>query len=175
MSELTHDVIRMPLGVGESVAKQEDADQRFARLDALTEAARAYERQSDEPSLAVWLQDAMLAGRDDLDPEGGRGKVTIGTIHAVKGLEWKVVVAAGFEGRVIPSSYARTPEAIEEERRMAYVLITRATRVLILSYALMRDGCSSGPSRFIREALQAPAGAAEGAPTAGRHPAPNTA
>ena len=175
VSELTHDVIRMPLGVGESVAKQEDADQRFARLDALTEAARTYERQSDEPSLAVWLQDAMLAGRDDLDPEGGRGKVTIGTIHAVKGLEWKVVVAAGFEGRVIPSSYARTPEAIEEERRMAYVLITRATRVLILSYALMRDGCSSGPSRFIREALQAPADTAEGAPAAGRHPAPNTA
>ena len=175
VSELTHDVIRMPLGVAEFVAKQEDVDQRFARLDALREAARTYERQSDEPSLAVWLQDAMLAGRDDLDAEGGRGKVALGTIHAIKGLEWMVVIAAGFEGGLIPSSWARTPEAVEEERRMAYVLITRAARVLILSYALMRDGRSSGPSRFIREALQAPADTAEGAPMAGRRPAPNTA
>ncbi len=172
VSELTHQVIRMPLGVGEWVAGQEDTDQRFARLDALREAARTYERQTDEPTLAVWLADAMLAGRDDLDPESGRGKVALATIHAVKGLEWKVVIAAGFEGRVIPSAYARTPEAIEEERRMAYVLITRAARLLILSYALSRDGRDSGPSRFIREALQAPAEAAD---PASAHPAPNTA
>ena len=139
------------------------------------EAARTYERQSEEPALAVWLQDAMLAGREDLDPEGGRGKVTIGTIHAVKGLEWTVVIAAGFEGRVIPSSWARTPEAIEEERRMAYVLITRATRILILSYALVRQGRSSGPSRFIREALQDTATAGKRVPATSRHPSPNTA
>jgi ATP-dependent DNA helicase UvrD/PcrA len=171
VSELVHDVIRMPLGVSEFVADQEDADQQFARLDALREAARTYERQADEPSLAVWLQDAMLAGRDDLDPEGSRGKVTIGTIHAVKGLEWKVVIAAGFEGGMIPSSYSRTPEAEEEERRMAYVLITRATRVLIISYALMREGRKSGPSRFIREALHA---SGNGTPES-RPPTPNTA
>jgi len=172
VSELTHEVIRMPLGVGEWVAGQEDTDACFARLDALREAARTYERQSEEPSLAVWLQDAMLAGRDDLDGEGGRGKVALATIHAVKGLEWRVVIAAGLEGRVIPSAYARTPEAIEEERRMAYVLITRAARLLILSYALTRYGRDSGPSRFIREALQAPAEATD---PASAHPAPNTA
>ena len=175
VSELTHEVIRMPLGIAEYVAKQQDADQRFARLDALREAARTYERQSEEPSLALWLQDAMLAGRDDLDPESGRGKVSLATIHAVKGLEWKIVIAAGFEGRVIPSSYARTTEAIEEERRMAYVLITRATTVLILSYAEMRDERHSGPSRFIREALQEPADTTDATRAAARRPAPNTA
>lgn len=175
VSELTYQVIRMPLGIAEFVASKQDADQRFARLDALVEAARTYERQSEEPALAVWLQDAMLAGREDLDPEGGRGRVTIGTIHAVKGLEWTVVIAAGFEGRVIPSSWARTPEAIEEERRMAYVLITRATRILILSYALVRQGRSSGPSRFIREALQETATAGKRVPATSWHPSPNTA
>ena len=175
VSELTYQVIRMPLGIAEFVASKQDADQRFARLDALVEAARTYERQSEEPALAVWLQDAMLAGRDDLDPEGGRGRVTIGTIHAVKGLEWMVVIAAGFEGRVLPSSWARTPEAIEEERRMAYVLITRATRILILSYALVRQGRSSGPSRFIREALQEPADVAKGVPATSWHRSPNSA
>lgn len=174
VSELTHEVIRMPHGVAEFVANRENADQRFARLDALTDAARAYERQSDQPTLAVWLGDTLLAGRDDLDPEGGQGKVSIGTIHAVKGLEWKIVIAAGFEAGVIPSKWARTPEAIEEERRMAYVLITRATRILILSYALMRGGRRSGPSRFIREARQALIEMAADA-AAVRHAEPNTA
>jgi ATP-dependent DNA helicase UvrD/PcrA len=175
VSELTRQMIRMPLGIAEFVARKEDAEQRFARLDALVEAARTYERQSEEPALAAWLQDTMLAGREDLDPDNGRGRVTIGTIHAVKGLEWKVVVAAGFEGGVIPSSWARTPEAIEEERRMAFVLITRATRILIFSYALMRQGRSSGPSRFIREALQEPGDVARNVAASSWHPAPNTA
>ncbi len=155
VSELTHDVIRMPLGVADSLArKEEDADQRFARLQALREAARTYERQTDDPSLAGWLQDATLAGRDDLShAESDRGRVTLGTIHAVKGLEWAIVIAAGFERGQIPSVYARTPAALEEERRMAFVLFTRAIRELILSYAMVRDGRPSGPSRFISEAL----------------------
>jgi DNA helicase II / ATP-dependent DNA helicase PcrA len=159
VSELAHDVIRMPLGVADSLTREdEDADeQRFARLEALREAARSYERQTDDPSLAGWLQDATLAGRDDLSQtEGDRGRVTLGTIHAVKGLQWGIVIAAGFERQLIPSHYARTPSALEEERRMAFVLFTRAKRVLILSYANVREGRRAGPSRFIAEALSPP-------------------
>ncbi len=163
VSELTHYVIRMPLGVADSLTREdEDAEQRFARLEALGQAARTYERQTDDPSLAGWLQDATLAGRDDLSrAESDRGRVTLGTIHAVKGLEWDIVIAAGFERRLMPSFYTRTPAALEEERRMAFVLFTRAMKELILSYAITREGQPSGPSRFISEALKPPADAAE--------------
>jgi DNA helicase-2/ATP-dependent DNA helicase PcrA len=154
VSDLTHDVIRMPLGVADSLASADRTEHRFERLEALCEAARTYERQTDEPSLAGWLADVMLAGRDDLSAAASeRGRVTLGTIHAIKGLEWLIVIGAGFEGKVIPSYRARTPEEIEEERRMAYVLMTRAIRVLIFSYALRRNGRQSGPSPFISEAI----------------------
>jgi DNA helicase-2/ATP-dependent DNA helicase PcrA len=140
--------------VADSLGETEDSEQRFGRLDALVEAARTYERQTEDPTLAGWLQDVLLAGRDDLSgPDSKRGRVTIGTIHAVKGLEWPIVIGAGFEGRVIPSYRANTQEEVEEERRMAYVLMTRAARILVLSYALSREGRHSGPSRFIAEAL----------------------
>jgi DNA helicase-2/ATP-dependent DNA helicase PcrA len=157
VSALAHDVIRMPLGVADSLAaseESEESERRFGRLDALVEAARTYERQTEDPTLAGWLHDVLLAGRDDLSGPGNkRGRVTIGTIHAVKGLEWPIVIGAGLEGRVIPSYWANTKEAVEEERRMAYVLLTRAARILVLSYALSREGRHSGPSRFISEAL----------------------
>jgi DNA helicase II / ATP-dependent DNA helicase PcrA len=158
VSELTHDVIRMPLGVADSLGgEEEDTEQRFARLGALQETARTYERQTDAPTLAGWLQDATLAGRDDLShADSSRGRATLGTIHAVKGLEWPIVIAAGCERQLMPSYYARTPAALEEERRMAFVLFTRAIRELILSYAIVRKGRPSGPSRFIAEALRPP-------------------
>jgi DNA helicase-2/ATP-dependent DNA helicase PcrA len=177
VSELTHEVIRMPLGVADSLAREDDGEQRFARLEALREAARTYERQTDNPTLAGWLQDATLAGRDDLShPESDRGRVTLGTIHAIKGLEWAIVIAAGFDRRLIPSFYARTPAALEEERRMAFVLFTRTIKELTLSYAATREGRPSGPSRFISEALKPPGDELEQPPrtSTARAPALNT-
>ncbi len=95
-----------------------------------------------------------LAGRDDLSAASSDGgRVTIGTLHAIKGLEWEIVIGAGIEGKVLPSFFAQTDPELEEERRMAYVLFTRAKRLLILSYSLRRNGRASGPSRFIAEAL----------------------
>jgi DNA helicase-2/ATP-dependent DNA helicase PcrA len=174
VSDLTYDVIRMRFGVAESLVDLDDAEQRFARLEALREAACTYERQTDIPSLAGWLQDAMLAGRDDLEAEGENGRVSLGTIHAFKGLERPIVIGAGFEGRTLPSYRAQTEDAMEEERRVAYVLITRATRVLILSYAMTRDGRVSGPSPFISQALSqgacsVPSGAPKGRASEIRH------
>ncbi len=154
VSEITYEVIRMPCGIAESLIDQDDGEQHFARLEALCEAAKAYERQAEAPSLANWLQEAILAGRDDLEAEEGRSRVTLATIHSVKGLEWPVVFAAGFEGRVIPSVRARTKRAVEEERRVAYVLLTRCVAVLIFSYSMNREGRPSGPSPFIAEALE---------------------
>jgi DNA helicase-2/ATP-dependent DNA helicase PcrA len=153
VSEITYDVIRMPLGVAESLLAGENSEQQFSRLEALREAAETYERQTDVPTLAGWLQDVVLAGRADVDAQNKGGRVTLSTIHSVKGLEWQVVIAAGFEGGTFPSYRARTKRAIEEERRVAYVLFTRPSRVLILSYAMSREGRRSGPSPFIAQAL----------------------
>ena len=153
VAELTRDMIRMPQGVGDSLAKSQDAEQRFARLEALEEVASTYERQTDDPSLAGWLQDTMLAGREDLETDKGRGRASLGTIHGTKGLEWPVVFAAGFEYGIIPSYRAQTQADVEEERRMAYVLFTRTLRTLILCYAQERGRYRSGPSQFIGEAL----------------------
>ena len=154
VSALTYDVIHMPLGVTEALANSTDGERRVARLEALCEAAQTYERQAEEATLAGWLADVMLAGRDDLSATSSDGgRVTLGTFHAIKGLEWPIVIGAGFDRKVIPSYRAHTPGEIEEERRMGYVLFTRAKRVLILSYALRRNGRQSGPSRFIAEAL----------------------
>lgn len=154
VSALTYDVIHMPNGVAEAFANDGDSERRIGRLDALCEAAQTYERQADEPTLAGWLADVTLAGRDDLSAASSDGgRVTIGTLHAIKGLEWEIVIGAGIEGKVLPSFFAQTDPELEEERRMAYVLFTRAKRLLILSYSLRRNGRASGPSRFIAEAL----------------------
>jgi DNA helicase-2/ATP-dependent DNA helicase PcrA len=158
VSSLTYDVIHMPLGVAEAFASDRETERCVARLDALCEAAETYERQADEPSLAAWLTDVVLAGRDDLSAatsDGGR--VTIGTFHSVKGLEWEIVFGAGIEGRICPSIFAVTDDEIEEERRMVYVLYTRAKRILILSYAQRRNSRQSGPSPFIAESRPKPA------------------
>lgn len=158
VSALTYDVIHMPLGVAEAFAADRENERCVARLDALCDAAETYERQADEPTLAGWLTDVVLAGRDDLSAatsDGGR--VTIGTFHSVKGLEWEIVFGAGIEGRICPSIYAVTDDEIEEERRMVYVLFTRAKRILILSYAVRRNRRQSGPSPFYGEALPKPA------------------
>jgi len=154
VSELTHDVIHMPSGVAEAFANSKDSERRVARLEALVEAAQTYERQAEEPRLAGWLSDVMLAGRDDLSAASSDGgRVTIGTFHAIKGLEWEIVFGAGIEGRVLPSYWAHTDEEIEEERRMFYVLITRTKRELRLSYSRRRNGRQSGPSPFIGQSL----------------------
>ncbi len=154
ISSLVHDVIHMPLGVADAVAKADDAEQRMGRLRTLPEAASTFERQHDNPTLEGWLQDAMLAGRDDrAGPDGQRGRVTLGTIHATKGLEFDVVFGAGMEGRILPSFWAGTRAGIEEERRIAYVLLTRSKRWAIFCYSLIRDGRQSGPSLFISEAI----------------------
>jgi DNA helicase II / ATP-dependent DNA helicase PcrA len=158
VSSLTQEVIRMPNGPADMLARTSDEqDQRMERLDALREAARTYERQHGRPTLQQWLQDAALAGQEDLvDPKEGQGKVTLGTIHAVKGLEWPTVIGAGIEDLIIPSHHADTHERLEEERRMAHVLCSRAMRVLVISFSLTRNGRPSGPSPFITEAVGSP-------------------
>ncbi len=96
---------------------------------------------------------------DDLD-ERAAGQhepvlaaVTLATLHSAKGLEWESVYIVGVSEGLVPISYARTPDAIDEERRLLYVGITRARRRLRLSWARAQPGRSTqrSPSRFLGE------------------------
>jgi len=77
--------------------------------------------------------------------------VTLTSLHSAKGLEWDAVFVVGLVEGVLPTSYAKTPDAVEEERRLLYVGITRARQWLALSYAVSRapGGRQRRPSRFL--------------------------
>ena len=104
------------------------------------------------PALIEWL-----ALRSDLDSLGGQTHaVTMMTIHSAKGLEFPVVFVAGMEEGIFPhASYDGDEASVEEERRLAYVAITRARRRLYLTHATTRRTYGSvqanAPSRFLRE------------------------
>ncbi len=77
--------------------------------------------------------------------------VTLASLHSAKGLEWDAVFLVGLSEGTLPVSYARTPDALEEERRLLYVGITRARQWLWLSYSASRTpgGRQRRPSRFL--------------------------
>ncbi|KPI19180.1 HRDC domain protein [Actinobacteria bacterium OV450] len=101
--------------------------------------------------------------------------VTLASLHAAKGLEWDAVFLAGLTDGMIPITYAKTDEQVEEERRLLYVGVTRARHHLTLSWALSRapgGRPSRRPSRFLnglRPGSAAPGGRA-GGPAAERTP-----
>jgi DNA helicase-2/ATP-dependent DNA helicase PcrA len=152
VSSLTQEVIHMPGGAADALARSRGEDeQTMERLEALRDAARTYERQHDQPTLQQWLQDAALAGQDLDRPDDGQGRFTLGSIHAIKGLEWPTVIGAGIEEGILPSHHADSIERLEEERRLFYVLVTRPRRVCVLCHSLTRNGRPSAPSQFLAE------------------------
>ena len=102
----------------------------------------------------------MLQMREQQDKQKGEEKVSLMTMHAAKGLEFETVFLAGVEDHIIP--HRRTIEenenALEEERRLFYVAITRAKVRLFISYAKQRKSGSeyihTSPSRFLEEISQ---------------------
>ncbi|WP_260482223.1 ATP-dependent helicase [Sphingomicrobium flavum] len=123
------------------------------RLDNLSELVRAMEEYD---SLEEFLEHVSLVMDNDRDPGGAR--VTIMTIHAAKGLEFPLVFLAGWEEGLFPSQRALDEGGIaslEEERRLAYVAITRARQRATILHAANRriygQWTSSIPSRFVEE------------------------
>jgi len=105
-------------------------------LEALASLAREYEALDASPSadgFAAWLTAALRS-----DDAGREDAVVVSTFHAAKGLEWPVVHLAGIEDGYVPSSYATTPDAEDEERRLLYVAVTRAQDELRLNWARSR-------------------------------------
>ena len=123
------------------------------RLENLAELTRAMEEYD---SLGAFLEHVSLVMDNDADRSGD--KVTIMTIHAAKGLEFPIVYLAGWEEGVFPSQRALDEggtASLEEERRLAYVAITRAREKATIIHAANRriygQWTSSIPSRFVAE------------------------
>lgn len=93
---------------------------------------------------------AMLGEFLSMVQSGTSSGVSLSTIHAAKGLEWKAVRLVGFNEGSIPSSYAVSKSEIEEERRMLYVAVTRAQDLLSISYARRFKKRPVQPSRFLK-------------------------
>ena len=114
-----------------------EAQVRLENLEELVGVAREYDATAEEPSVEEFLQQiALFSEQDQLRDE--QGLVTLMTLHNAKGLEFGTVFILGMEDGVFPHARAIEAGDLEEERRLAYVGITRAKRELYLTYARTR-------------------------------------
>jgi DNA helicase-2/ATP-dependent DNA helicase PcrA len=135
-----------------------ESQSRLENLEELLSVTKNFEEVNDDKSLVGFLTDlALVADIDKLDDEGKPAdSVVLMTLHSAKGLEFPVVFLIGLEEGVFPHSRSLMEEAeMEEERRLAYVGITRAEQDLYITNAQMRTlfGRTSmnAASRFINE------------------------
>ncbi len=133
--------------------KQDRSPEAPGRLDNLKELLRA---MGDFPTMAAFLEHIALVMENDDKAEGD--KVSLMTLHAAKGLEFDLVFLPGWEEGLFPSQRSLDEggaKALEEERRLAYVGITRARKLCVISHAANRriygNWTSSIPSRFLDE------------------------
>ena len=156
------------------------ARERWESLEALAQLAADFFAANPESGLDGLS--AELAVRSAIGHGPAMAGVTLASLHAAKGLEWQVVFLPGLTDGTVPIIYAQTDEAIEEERRLLYVGVTRARERLYLSWSLARTAGGRRvrkPSRFLAElipgrgAADRPAGAKNG--TSRRGPAAGAA
>ena len=139
---------------------EERHNEMFEEMQAEGEIAEGVElTAADLPivTLGDYLENVSLLSAVDVeDDEEGSNKIALMTVHSSKGLEFPYVFVAGLEENIFPSGgWMATESEVEEERRLFYVAMTRAKKVLQLSFAQtrMRNGKheSNQPSRFVRE------------------------
>ena len=139
------------------VNDEEDAQNRIDNIEELLSKITAYEEENDFPTLGQFLEEvALVADIDHLEEDDNR--VLLMTLHSAKGLEFSHVYLAGMEDGIFPSYMTITADdsaEMEEERRLAYVGITRAKDDLTLCYAKMRmvrgETQMNAVSRFVKE------------------------
>lgn len=126
----------------------------WERLDNLAELKRAIEEagHDDDEGLETFLTRAALIANIDRK-SADADTVKMMTVHTAKGMEFPTVFVCGMSEGNFPSRRSSGPEDIEEERRLAYVAVTRAERLLFLSDSegFSRDNMAKLPSRFIYE------------------------
>lgn len=137
-------------------------------LEAIAESAEDFDSRSEnikqmifdasrKNSIVEYLEDAALL-REDQDDSDNRAGVRLSTIHAAKGLEYRIVFVVAMEEGILPHSRSMNGEndagydvGIEEERRLMYVAMTRASDLLHLTLSRSRRGEMTVPSRFLEE------------------------
>ena len=137
-------------------AEGKDAEDRIDNVNELSSTILNYEKENDDPTLAGFLEEiALFSDIDNYDAESDA--VVLMTIHSAKGLEFDQVYLVGMEDGVFPSNQCifGGESELEEERRLAYVAITRAKRRLYITnaYTRMLYGSTgrNRPSRFLKE------------------------
>lgn len=133
----------------------EEADDRLKNVQELYNAVLQFEEENEETSLLAFLANASLASDLDKVTEGA-SKISLMTLHSSKGLEFPVVFLVGLEQGLFPNFRSlEDPKALEEERRLCYVGITRAKERLFLTYARERrlygNREPASPSLFLAE------------------------
>lgn len=131
----------------------DEAEARIENLQELVNAAVDYDRQ-EQDGLRDFIDHAALVS--DTDQYKRDAPVTLMTMHAAKGLEFPLVFIVGMEDGLFPHSRAATdPAELEEERRLCYVGITRAERLLYVTHAMKRrvygEEMAAEPSQFLNE------------------------
>ncbi len=139
-----------------NVLRIENTDESAARLENLEELVNAavdYDKQ-EENGLRDFIDHAALTS--DTDKYDGSAPVTLMTAHMAKGLEFPVVFLVGLEDGIFPHSRSlNDPKELEEERRLAYVAITRAEKILYVTHSMRRrtygEEVAAEPSQFLNE------------------------
>lgn len=158
LEELLRDILETTGYVRElEESDEEDAADRIENIDELISKVVAYEETHDEPNLSEFLEEVALVA--DIDKVGeSDNRVLLMTLHSAKGLEFPHIYLAGLEDGIFPSYMtimSDDPMDIEEERRLAYVGITRAKDDLTITYARQRmirgETQYNAVSRFVRE------------------------
>jgi DNA helicase-2/ATP-dependent DNA helicase PcrA len=160
--------------VSENSKNEKAAKWKFGNIESLIRSIETWEKDPDnlDPTLYPYLNRVSLITRDDGDEEAGKGKVNLMTVHASKGLEFPVVFIAGAEDGIIPHEKSledasdeeaggppaqglSKAQALEEERRLFYVAITRARDKLFITSCKKRRRAQSvaerPPSPFLSE------------------------
>jgi len=131
-----------------------EARGRIENLEELVGSAQEYRRRAEEPSLAAFLEEVQLQSDQDT-LVSDEAQVTLMTIHNAKGLEYRAVFLIGMEEGIFPHSRSIEDNEVEEERRLAYVGMTRAMDRLALTHATARSLYGRReynlPSRFLDE------------------------
>ena len=154
------------IGYQDEINRQykEPAEQlaRWNTVEEVINSLAGYQQKAEEPTMAGFLDDVALVGRDDRqDKESqlARNAIVLMTLHSAKGLEFPQVYLVGMEEGILPHHRSVDAEgtAIDEERRLCYVGVTRARDRLTLTLALNRNKWGKSrqttPSRFLYEML----------------------
>jgi DNA helicase II / ATP-dependent DNA helicase PcrA len=133
-----------------------ESKSRLENIDEFLNSVFEFEMRNNEGSLSEFLQEIALLTSEDEDKEEGDNKMTLMTVHCSKGLEYPVVFLTGMEENLFPHANTMDSDsAVEEERRLCYVGITRAMDRLYMTSAELRRSYAGvdyrSPSRFLFE------------------------